>query len=48
MELRVALEAWLRAFPDYTLIPGEPLNWTGGQVRGPRRVIVTLGERVSG
>ena len=42
MELRVALETWLAAFPDYSLVPGEPLEWTGGNVRGPRRVMVRL------
>ncbi len=42
MELRVALETWLAAFPDYSLVPGEPLEWTGGNIRGPRRVVVRL------
>ncbi|WCO65747.1 cytochrome P450 [Iamia majanohamensis] len=36
MELRVALEEWLRAFPDFSLADGDAVRWSGGQVRGPR------------
>lgn len=43
MELRVALREWLAAFPEFTLVDGESLEWTGGAVRGPRRVMVRLG-----
>ena len=43
MELRVAIAEWLAAFPEFTLVEDEPLDWTGGQVRGPRRVLVRLG-----
>lgn len=42
MELRVAIREWLAAFPDCSLVAGEPLSWTGGQVRGPRSVPVRL------
>ncbi len=43
MELRVALREWLAAFPEFSVVEGEPLEWTGGAVRGPRRVPVRLG-----
>src|SRR5207245_5520583 len=37
MELRVALEAWLNAFPTFTLDDPSAVRWSGGQVRGPRQ-----------
>ncbi|MHB8245725.1 MAG: cytochrome P450 [Acidimicrobiales bacterium] len=40
MELRVALEEWLRAIPEFHLAEGEEVTWAGGQVRGPRRLPV--------
>lgn len=36
MELRVALEAWLDAFPRFELADPGAVRWSGGQVRGPR------------
>jgi len=36
MELRVALEEWLRRIPDFRLEEGREVTWAGGQVRGPR------------
>jgi cytochrome P450 len=36
MELRVALEEWLRAIPTFRLENDSALTWAGGQVRGPR------------
>jgi cytochrome P450 len=39
MELRVAIEEWLRRIPDFRLEGGE-VTWAGGQVRGPRRLPV--------
>jgi cytochrome P450 len=36
MELRVALETWLAAFPDFELADPDAVRWSGGQVRGPR------------
>jgi cytochrome P450 len=44
MELRVALEAWLKRFPDFTLAEPAAVTWAAGQVRGPR----TLPLRVAG
>ena len=43
MELRVAVEEWLRAIPEYSLdAPGE-VTWAGGQVRGPRSIPIVVG-----
>jgi cytochrome P450 len=36
MELRVALEAWLERFPEFTLDDPAAVTWSTGQVRGPR------------
>ena len=36
MELRVALEEWLRRIPEFRLAEGAEVTWAGGQVRGPR------------
>lgn len=36
MELRVALEEWLRRVPDFELSDPGAVRWSTGQVRGPR------------
>ncbi len=36
MELTVALEVWLAAFPDFELADPDAVRWSAGQVRGPR------------
>jgi cytochrome P450 len=38
MELRVALEVWLEAFPSFGLADPDAVAWSGGQVRGPRKL----------
>jgi cytochrome P450 len=43
MELRVALEEWLRRIPRFTLADPDAVTWSHGTVRGPRRVPVTIG-----
>ncbi len=40
MELRVAIEEWLRRVPSFELADPGAVTWTGGQVRGPRRLPV--------
>jgi cytochrome P450 len=42
LELLVALQEWLRAFPTYTLDQLRPTTWANGQVRGPRQIPVVL------
>ena len=42
MELRVALEEWLRRIPTFRLADGARSTWAGGQVRGPRRLLVVF------
>jgi cytochrome P450 len=43
MELRVALEAWLEAFPVFELADPAAVRWSGGQVRGPRKLPLRVG-----
>jgi cytochrome P450 len=42
MELRVALEVWLAAFPEFHLADPDAVVWAGGQVRGPRTLPVRI------
>lgn len=42
MELRIALEEWMAAIPDFELEDPTKVTWAGGQVRGPRSVPVTF------
>jgi cytochrome P450 len=42
LELLVALQEWVRAFPDYTLDTSQKTTWANGQIRGPRNVPVIL------
>lgn len=38
MEMRVALQEWLRRIPDFRLEDPDAVTWAGGQVRGPRKM----------
>jgi len=42
MELRVALEEWMRRYPDFELTDPGQVTWSAGQVRGPRCVPVRV------
>jgi cytochrome P450 len=42
MELRVAIEEWLKRIPEFRLEDGAEVAWVGGQVRGPRSVPVVF------
>lgn len=43
MELRVAIEEWLKAIPKFSLDTSAEVTWAGGQVRGPRMIPVLVG-----
>jgi hypothetical protein len=43
MELRIALEEWLKRVPVFHLDEGAEVLWAGGQVRGPRQLHVVFG-----
>lgn len=40
MEMKVAIEEWLKRIPDYRLEAPDEVTWAGGQVRGPRKMMV--------
>jgi cytochrome P450 len=42
MEVRVAIEEWLRQIPEFHLEDESSVTWAGGQVRGPRSIPVVL------
>src|SRR4051812_9129982 len=43
MELRVALEVWLRRIPEFSLAAPDAVAWSSGQIRGPRALPVRIG-----
>ena len=45
MEMRVALEEFLRLIPEFELDTSKELTWAGGQVRGPRKLPVVFPAR---
>ncbi len=42
LELTIAIETWLRHFPDFALVPDGRVTWAEGAIRGPRSIPVTL------
>lgn len=42
MEMRVAIEEWLKRIPEFRLEDPEAVTWAGGQVRGPRKCMVVF------
>ena len=43
MELRVALEEWLKRIPTFSLADPDGVTWSQGTVRGPRALPVKIG-----
>ncbi|MFM7490581.1 MAG: cytochrome P450 [Actinomycetota bacterium] len=43
LEMIVAFQEWLRAFPNYSLDASKKVTWANGQVRGPRILPVLTG-----
>lgn len=45
MELRVALQAFLRRVPDFHIAEGAHVRYAGGQIRGPRELPLVIDSR---
>ena len=43
MEFTIALKAFIDRYPTFTLVDPEAVEWSGGQVRGPRSCMVKVG-----
>jgi hypothetical protein len=43
--LRVAVEEFLAAFPDFELAANEEVKWSVGQIRGPRELPMRINSR---
>jgi cytochrome P450 len=43
LELRVAIEEWLAAIPEFSLAEGAEVRWSTGQIRGPRELPFRIG-----
>jgi hypothetical protein len=43
LESEVAIQEILRRLPDYALVPGTVVEWSHGQIWGPRNLPVTFG-----
>ena len=43
LELRVAIEEWLAAIPEFSLAEGTEVRWSTGQIRGPRELPFRIG-----
>jgi cytochrome P450 len=42
LELRIAVEEFLAHFPDFEVAPGTEVEWSVGQIRGPRMLPVQV------
>ena len=42
MELTTAIEVWMERIPEFELDDPSTVRWSGGQIRGPRELPVTI------
>ena len=47
LELRTALQEWLRVMPHFHLTDPSGVQWSGGQTRGPEQVPIVVERSVS-
>jgi cytochrome P450 len=45
MEMRIALQEWLKRIPEFELDKTRPMTWSEGAVRGPRLLPIVLASR---
>ena len=48
LEMTIALEEWLKRFPDFELASDKEVVWSEGQLRGPRTVPVVITRQANG
>jgi cytochrome P450 len=48
LEMRVALEEFVRRFPKFTLDESTPMRWSVGQIRGPKLVPLRIVDGAAG
>jgi cytochrome P450 len=48
LELRVALDEFIAAFPAFRIADPEAVTWTLGHVRGPHAVVLDIGPSPKG
>lgn len=44
LEMKVALEEWLKRFPEFEVVPDKPVVWSEGQLWGPREVWLRIND----
>lgn len=42
LELNIAIETWLKHFPEFELVKDAEVTWASGAIRGPRSIPVTI------
>jgi cytochrome P450 len=47
LELRIALQEWLRVMPHFRLTDPSGVQWSGGQTRGPEQVPIVVERSIS-
>ena len=47
LELRIAVETFVKRFPNFTLVDPSSVTWSVGQIRGPRKLPIAVTERVA-
>jgi cytochrome P450 len=45
LEIRIALEEWLKRYPDFEETAGQTTTWSAGTVRGPRTMPISILKR---
>ena len=43
LEMEISLATFLKRIPEFSLAPGTSVEWSTGQIRGPRSIPITVG-----
>jgi cytochrome P450 len=47
LELRIAVQTFVKRFPQFSLADTMPVTWSVGQIRGPRKLPIAVGKRAA-